>query len=60
MHPWDALAGLLLVEEAGGRTHALSGRLTGLAGGGAVIASAPGLYDTLQRLMIASGSAPAR
>jgi myo-inositol-1(or 4)-monophosphatase len=59
MHPWDALAGLLLVEEAGGRTLPYPGA-DGLAGGGAVIASAPGLYDALERLMIASGSAPAR
>jgi myo-inositol-1(or 4)-monophosphatase len=58
MHPWDALAGLLLVEEAGGRTLSYPGA-DGLAEGGTVIASAPGLYDTMQRLMIASGSAPA-
>ncbi|MEP6943578.1 MAG: inositol monophosphatase family protein [Betaproteobacteria bacterium] len=58
MHPWDALAGLLLVEEAGGRTLPYPGA-DGLAGGGAVIASAPCLYDTLLSLMVASGSAPA-
>ena len=50
MHPWDALAGLLLVEAAGGRTHAYPGP-TGLAAGGAVIASAPGIYDALERAM---------
>ena len=50
MHPWDALAGLLLVEAAGGRTRAYPGP-AGLAAGGAVIASAPGIYDALERAM---------
>ena len=49
MHPWDALAGLLLVEEAGGRTLPYPGA-SGLADGGAVIASAPGLFDALGAL----------
>jgi myo-inositol-1(or 4)-monophosphatase len=52
MHPWDALAGLLLVEAAGGRTHPYPGA-SGLASGGAVIASAPGIYDALERAMLA-------
>ncbi len=47
MHPWDALAGLLLVEVAGGRTHPYPGA-GGLADGGAVLASAPGIYDALE------------
>ncbi len=51
MHPWDALAGLLLVEAAGGRTHAYPGA-GGLASGGAIIASAPGIYDALERAML--------
>jgi len=50
MHPWDALAGLLLVEAAGGSTHGYPGP-AGLAAGGAVIASAPGIYDALERAM---------
>jgi myo-inositol-1(or 4)-monophosphatase len=50
MHPWDALAGLLLVEEAGGRTHRYPGA-AGLADGGEVIASAPAIYDALERMV---------
>jgi myo-inositol-1(or 4)-monophosphatase len=49
MHPWDALAGLLLVEEAGGRTWPYPGD-QGLAVGGAVLACAPGIYEALERL----------
>jgi myo-inositol-1(or 4)-monophosphatase len=49
MHPWDALAGLLLVEESGGRTYPYPGG-AGLATGGAVIAAAPGIFDALVRL----------
>jgi myo-inositol-1(or 4)-monophosphatase len=51
MHPWDALAGLLLVEAAGGRAHSYPGA-GGLAHGGAVVVSAPGIYDALQRVML--------
>ena len=46
MHPWDASAGLLMVEEAGGRVLPYPGS-RGLRDGGAVIASAPALYDRL-------------
>lgn len=46
MHPWDATAGLLLVEEAGGRVLPYPGAL-GLRAGGAVLASAPALYAQL-------------
>jgi myo-inositol-1(or 4)-monophosphatase len=49
MHPWDALAGLLLVEESGGRIYPYPGA-GGLATGGAVLASAPGIFDGLFRL----------
>lgn len=52
MHPWDASAGLLLVEEAGGRIHPYPGPL-GLAAGGSVIAAAKGIFDALQRLALA-------
>ena len=44
-----ALAGLLLVEESGGRTWSYPGK-AGLAAGGAVLASATGLFDDLARL----------
>jgi myo-inositol-1(or 4)-monophosphatase len=50
MHPWDALAGLLLVEAAGGCTQAYPGA-AGLTAGGSVVASAPGLFDALRRMM---------
>jgi myo-inositol-1(or 4)-monophosphatase len=46
MHPWDASAGLLLVEEAGGRVLSYPGERD-LRDGGAVLASASGLYDRL-------------
>lgn len=49
MHPWDASAGLLLVEEAGGRVLDYPGP-NGLRNGGAVIASAAGLYDRLRAI----------
>ena len=52
MHPWDALAGLLLVEAAGGRTHSYPG-VGGLAAGGEVLASAPGIYAALERATLA-------
>ncbi|RUR36534.1 inositol monophosphatase family protein [Vreelandella populi] len=47
MHPWDSLAGLLLVREAGGVTRpylSLSGTLNT---GGAVLAAAPHIADAL-------------
>ncbi len=49
MHPWDAGAGLLLVDEAGGRTLPYPGP-QGLRAGGAVIAAAPALYEPLRAL----------
>jgi myo-inositol-1(or 4)-monophosphatase len=49
MHPWDASAGLLLVEEAGGRVRGYPGD-GGLRAGGAVLASAVGLYDRLSAM----------
>jgi myo-inositol-1(or 4)-monophosphatase len=42
MNAWDALAGLLLVKEAGGRIGPYLGQY-GLAEGGPVIAAAPGI-----------------
>ena len=45
MHPWDASAGLLLIEEARGRVHPYPG-----PGG---IAAAPGLFSALERFALA-------
>lgn len=42
MHPWDCLAGLLLVREAGGVTAPFL-ELDGLAHGGGVLAACPGI-----------------
>lgn len=50
MHPWDAAAGLLLVEEAGGCVARYPGP-GGWAAGGEVIASSPGIFAELQRLV---------
>lgn len=49
MFPWDATAGLLLIEEAGGRVGPYPGPY-GLAVGGRVLASAPLLFDRLHAL----------
>jgi myo-inositol-1(or 4)-monophosphatase len=50
MHPWDALAGLLLIEEAGGRVGAYPGP-QGLIAGGEVVGAAPGIYAQLEKLV---------
>ena len=50
MHAWDALAGLLLVEEAGGRVLPYPGP-DGLLHGGAVVASNAALYEELQAIV---------
>ena len=47
MNPWDASAGLLLVEEAGGRILPYPGERS-LAAGGAVLASTPQLFAPLR------------
>ena len=49
MHPWDASAGILMVDEAGGRTLPYPGP-QGLREGGAVIASGPALYERLHAM----------
>ncbi len=46
MHPWDCLAGLLLIREAGGRT-APFGSPDDPALGSLVLATAPGAWDDL-------------
>ena len=46
LYAWDALAGLLLVEEAGGRVNAfLEG--DALTAGNETVAATPDLYDAL-------------
>jgi myo-inositol-1(or 4)-monophosphatase len=46
VQPWDCLAGILIVREAGGRTNEVPGPLM-LARGGPLLASAPALFDRL-------------
>lgn len=53
INAWDALAGLLMVEEAGGRINDFLGN-NGLVDGNLVIASTPALYEDLAT---ASGTA---
>ncbi|MDQ6619679.1 MAG: inositol monophosphatase [Pseudomonadota bacterium] len=53
MHPWDACAGLLLIEEAGGRVLPYPGS-SPLAVGARVIGSAPGVFDALCGLINAT------
>ena len=50
MHPWDALAGLLLIEEAGGRVAAYPGP-DGLVAGGSVLGATPGIYAHIAALV---------
>ncbi len=50
MHPWDCLAGLLLVREAGGRVLPYPAGAD-LAAGGPVLAAAPGVWDDLAALV---------
>ncbi|MFD1913923.1 inositol monophosphatase family protein [Halodurantibacterium flavum] len=47
MHPWDCLAALLMIEEAGGRALPLPGPL---ADGGKILGTAPGLWEELREL----------
>jgi myo-inositol-1(or 4)-monophosphatase len=53
MHAWDALAGLILIEEAGGRVLPYPGP-NGLLHGGVVIASNAALFDELRRIIMRS------
>src|SRR6266481_6659384 len=46
VQPWDCLAGLLIVREAGGRTNEVPGHVM-LAHGGPLLASTSALYDRL-------------
>ena len=50
LHPWDVAAGLLIVEEAGGRTSDFSGRGT-CASGQQTVASNGQLHDAILELL---------
>jgi myo-inositol-1(or 4)-monophosphatase len=52
MWPWDAVAGLALISEAGGVIHPYLPMGGALAAGGAVVAMAPGLRAELDGLML--------
>jgi myo-inositol-1(or 4)-monophosphatase len=49
MNPWDCLAGLLMVEEAGGRSWPYNTEKM-MAQGDAILASGPGVFEALDRL----------
>ncbi len=54
MNAWDSVAGVALVQAAGGWTNDVLAN-GGLAKGSAVLAAAPGLKDALQRLVSCDG-----
>ena len=49
MNPWDCLAALLIIEEAGGRVQPFD-QIKMLAHGERVVAACPGVYDQLVQL----------
>jgi myo-inositol-1(or 4)-monophosphatase len=49
MHPWDCIASLLMIEEAGGRIQVVDPTRM-LAQGGQIVAACPGVYDALQAI----------
>ena len=49
MNSWDCIAGLLMVEEAGGRILTFNGK-TMLAEGGVVLAASPDVFDDIEAL----------
>lgn len=49
LNPWDGLAGLLMVEEAGGRVWPYAGEPM-LSHGAPVLAAAPGVFDALDAI----------
>jgi myo-inositol-1(or 4)-monophosphatase len=51
MHPWDALAGLCLLRESGGRMLPYPARVSDLHAGGQMIAAAPGVYAALHDIL---------
>jgi myo-inositol-1(or 4)-monophosphatase len=54
MHAWDCLGGLLMIEEAGGRTRPVA-MPDMLARGGQVLAAAPAAWDDLRRIAEGAG-----
>jgi myo-inositol-1(or 4)-monophosphatase len=52
VQPWDCLAGILIVREAGGRTNKVPGPVM-LSRGGPLLASAPALFDRLAEVAAA-------
>jgi len=50
INAWDCLAGLLLIEEAGGCTSPFLAD-NGVTGGGRIVAGAPGVFDKLTALL---------
>jgi myo-inositol-1(or 4)-monophosphatase len=48
MHPWDAMAGYLLITEAGGRTNAYPRDPADILKGGTVLATTPAIYHALE------------
>lgn len=57
MHPWDCLAGFVLVEEAGGRLLPYD-PVTVVARGAPVVATGPGVFDEVKALAAAHFTAP--
>ncbi|MBT0958478.1 inositol monophosphatase [Alphaproteobacteria bacterium KMM 3653] len=49
MYPWDCMAGMLLIAEAGGQVIEQSGDAM-LSGGGRVVAGAPAVFGTLMQM----------
>jgi myo-inositol-1(or 4)-monophosphatase len=54
MNSWDFTAGALIVREAGGRTNDCLPTAQTMVDGGLMLASAPGVYEELERVMLGS------
>ncbi len=52
MNSWDYVAGLALIEEAGGRINDCLPNEQALVRGGLVLAGAPGIYDELTSVLL--------
>lgn len=59
LNPWDCAAGILLIEEAGGRVTDFEGRPHTLAGG-RLVASNGRLHDAMLRVIRRAGTRPMR
>ncbi len=51
MHPWDALAGLALIREAGGKFSKYPADANNIHAGGEVVSAAPKLFEALDDLI---------